>query len=68
MLIADRLEPKLRETEAAANLRVKPGTLRAWRSLGRGPAYIKVGGRVRYDPADLEIFKGAGYVQPRGRG
>jgi hypothetical protein len=27
---------------------ISPGTLANWRSLGKGPPYIKLGGRVRY--------------------
>lgn len=27
---------------------VSPRTLEKWRTLGVGPAYIKIGGRVRY--------------------
>lgn len=65
VLIPEKLDPNLDETKAAADLGMKPGTLRSWRSRGLGPPYTKIGGRVRYDPADLEIYKGARHVQPR---
>lgn len=34
--------------EVAARLRISPSTLAQWRSQRRGPAYVKVGSRVRY--------------------
>ena len=46
----------LKEVEAAAFLRLKASTLRQWRNLGRGPAYYRVGGAIRYDQAALEQF------------
>jgi len=42
------------ETEAAAYTRTKPGTLSNWRSLGKGPPYVKAGGRIIYRKADLD--------------
>jgi len=32
------------------------GTLRNWRSQGRGPKYYKIGSRVYYRPAETEQF------------
>ncbi|OSM07630.1 helix-turn-helix transcriptional regulator [Magnetofaba australis] len=32
-------------------------TLQNWRSQGRGPAYIKLGGRVLYRLLDVESFE-----------
>ena len=43
----------LTEREAAELLCVSFRTLQVWRSKGKGPAYIKLGRTVRYDPADL---------------
>ena len=34
--------------EAANRLGVEPSTLANWRWSGRGPRYVKIGGRVRY--------------------
>jgi hypothetical protein len=31
---------------------IKPKTLQNWRSLGRGPAYLKLGGKVVYSLDD----------------
>jgi predicted DNA-binding transcriptional regulator AlpA len=41
-----------REVEAAYGIAEK--TLANWRSQGRGPAYHKLGGKVRYKVGDLE--------------
>lgn len=45
--------------EAAAVLGVRVETLRAWRILGTGPAFIRYGGprgRVRYAPSALDSW------------
>jgi len=39
--------------DAAERLGVQRSTLDNWRWSGRGPAYVKVGGRCRYRLADL---------------
>lgn len=39
--------------EAARRLGVEPSTLANWRWNGRGPRYIRVGGRIRYRLMDL---------------
>lgn len=41
--------PFLVEAEAAALLRLKPSTLQNWRTLGDGPPFQKLGGRIVYD-------------------
>ncbi len=46
----------LKESEAARILNVEIATLRRWRWAGKGPRFLKIGGAVRYDPADLETF------------
>ena len=51
------LQPLL-DTQAAAPLAgVTAKTLENWRTLGRGPKFIKAGRRVRYDPADLLAWR-----------
>ena len=54
------------EVEAALFLRLKPQTIRQWRTLKRGPRYFKVGGAVRYKTADLEQFVNAGALLMEG--
>ena len=46
----------LNQAQASDFLTIKPYTLLKWRAQGRGPAYIKVGGSVRYDPRDLLAY------------
>lgn len=48
--------------EAAAFLRLKPGTLEVYRSTGAGPAFRKIGRRVVYERAELEAW-----VESHGR-
>jgi predicted DNA-binding transcriptional regulator AlpA len=48
------------EREAAERLGLAVATLRRWRWVGRGPRFVKVGGAVRYDPADIDAFIEAG--------
>lgn len=43
-------------TEAARYLRLTEGTLRTFRSTGKGPRYYKVGRAVRYHRAQLDSF------------
>ena len=50
----------MNEHEAAAILDLKPTTLRRWRWAGRGPPFIKIGGAVRYDRADIEALVRSG--------
>ncbi len=55
----DHLQPRmLKEREAAELLAMEVTTLRRWRWAGKGPRFLKIGGAVRYDPADLETFIG----------
>lgn len=50
------LRALVNETEAARILALRVKTLRRWRWGGQGPPYLKIGGAVRYDPADLAAF------------
>lgn len=54
----------LREAEAAALLRLAPGTLQNMRLRGDGPAFLRLGGRDRgrivYARADLIAWAEAG--------
>ena len=43
--------------EAADFLGFTAGTLRVWRSQGKGPNFYKVGSTVRYEMDDLEAWK-----------
>lgn len=57
VLDANRRSPWLDSDAAAAYLSSTPGTLRVWRSLGTGPRYHIVHGKVvRYHVDDLDAF------------
>ncbi len=42
------------EIEAAGHLKITPRCLQDWRKNQRGPAWIKVGRRIRYRLQDIE--------------
>ena len=42
--------------QLAARLDLQPATLEQWRWSSKGPAYVKLGGRVRYRVQDLESW------------
>ena len=42
-------------------------TLRYWRCAGIGPAYVKLGGRIKYDLADVEAYVRANKRKPSVR-
>ena len=43
---------------------VPVSTLQWWRTVGRGPRFLKVGRAVRYRRADLDHFLAAGEREP----
>jgi len=49
----------LTRPEAAAELRLEVKTMDNWRCAGRGPAFLKLGGRVLYPRSEIEAFKAA---------
>lgn len=36
---------------------ITPKTLSNWRSIGTGPAFLRIGGKVLYDRADVESWE-----------
>jgi hypothetical protein len=44
----------LPDTKAARRLPFSVHTLRWWRRTGRGPTFLKIGGRVFYRPEDID--------------
>jgi hypothetical protein len=42
--------------ETSAYLRIAKQTLAKWRSAGGGPRFVRIGGRIFYDVADLDAF------------
>lgn len=55
----------LTEQEAAKKLIAKPATLTKWRHRGRGPAFLKLSGKIRYRLSDIEDFIQASRHVPR---
>ena len=51
------------ERDAARYLGVTRRTTQWWRSVGRGPIFIKIGRLVRYRVSDLNAFIEAGLRQ-----
>ena len=51
--------------EAAAYLRMRPQTMVKWRSLGTGPFFVRVGGRVFYRHAELDHYLDTQLTSPR---
>jgi hypothetical protein len=58
----------LTDAQLALRWQLSRGTLANQRSQGRGPAYLKLAGRVRYRRADIEAYEQAGFVsrEPSG--
>jgi hypothetical protein len=54
----------LDENEAAECLHVSKRTLQGFRQKRVGPVWIRVGGRVRYRPSDLDAYIDAARVLP----
>ncbi|PWR02380.1 hypothetical protein DKT77_12650 [Meridianimarinicoccus roseus] len=49
----------LTQRELAARWRVSPRTLERWRAEGYGPAWLTIGGSIRYRLADVLTFERA---------
>lgn len=51
-----KLDELMTAQEVADVLGLSIGTLANWRSLGMGPAYVKLGGRVRYRVSSVNTW------------
>lgn len=51
--------PLLTSNEVAAIIRIEPGTLYTWRTLGKGPKFFKVGHHVKYRQEDVDLWLAA---------
>ena len=45
------------QTQLAEHWQVSESTLERWRSVGIGPIYLKIMGRVRYRLSDISAFE-----------
>ena len=43
--------------DLAERWRVSQGTLRNWRCAGKGPPYVTIGGGIRYDIKDVQLWE-----------
>lgn len=50
--------------EVAEILRCAVGTLANWRNDKKGPAYIKMGGMIRYRESDIKKYQLENYETP----
>lgn len=54
----------LTDVQAADYLGLRPQTLRNWRQLSKGPAYIKMGRAIRYPMPDLDLYANQRKIVP----
>ena len=47
---------KADEKQTSRQLSVSVGTLRRWRLLNQGPPFRRIGGLIRYDPQEVELW------------
>lgn len=52
-------EQHLNQRDLAKRWGISHRTLERWRSIGFGPAFLKIGSRVAYRLADVEAFETA---------
>ena len=62
--IADTTQAYLDEKQVSQRYSIHIQTLRNWRCIGRGPAYVKLNRLVRYPLADLEQYFQARRIDP----
>ena len=56
----------LNTPEAARFLQVSEATIKSWRALGFGPAYIRVGRLIKYDLEAIQHWLDLNTVEPTG--
>jgi hypothetical protein len=59
-----RTRELLNELEAADYCDLDPKTLRGWRQKGRGPAFTKIGGNIRYKKVFLDSWMDRHTIKP----
>jgi excisionase family DNA binding protein len=57
----------LTTAEAATYMRLKPQTLAKWRSHGKGPDFVRMGGNVYYRLTELDQYIEAGITTPEAK-
>lgn len=62
-----RIERLLTEKQVASTLSVSVATLRRWRSQGKPPEWLKLGGNVRYRPEVIRRYLALASSEVQGR-
>lgn len=60
-------DPLIPSDDAAAILKIKPTTLPSWRSMGRGPRFVKVGRAVFYRESAIRAWLSDQERDPRAK-
>ena len=55
--MTDRPISHLNQVQLSRRWSLSPRTLERWRWEGRGPQYLKIGGRVVYRLSDIEAYE-----------
>jgi hypothetical protein len=63
----ERADRHLNQNDVARRWNISPRTLERWRCSKRGPAYLKIGGRVVYRLEDIFAFEAAQLRRIAGR-
>lgn len=58
--VSELFKRHLNQDQLARRWSLSPRTLERWRSTGKGPTYLRLGGRIAYALADVEAFETAG--------
>lgn len=58
---------KMSETELANYWGIKTTTLQKWRSIGVGPTYVKIGGKVLYPIKAIKEYENGRMFQGTGK-
>jgi hypothetical protein len=66
--LSEAVHDLLTDAQLAERWQLSRGTLANQRSQRRGPAYIKLAGRIRYRRSDIEAYEQAGFVSPEPTG
>lgn len=53
---AERVLERMNTEGAADYLGLRPATLNNWRQTGKGPRFLRIGGRVMYRRQDLDAY------------
>jgi hypothetical protein len=64
MSYPDYMEPATAGRYLDPDKPIPPTTMQWWRTTGRGPRFFKIGKRITYARADLDLFRSGCAVEP----